>query len=97
MLYISNELSAVNILEKELICQRFLYSQQIVTMPKGRFSKLKGAIANVIVNYCRSIKQLICIDGSNLLQLKKLLSFSGHVYLESVWRSKLLNTLRYLK
>ena len=61
-----NEISAVHILEKELICQRLLNSKKVVITPKGQFPKLKGAIVNVLLNFCATIKPLPCTDGSKL-------------------------------
>ena len=47
--------STLNILKKELICQRLLF-KKILTMPKGQFPKLKGATVNVPVDVSETIK-----------------------------------------
>ena len=86
----------IKYLEKELLCQRLLF-KKIVLMPKGQFPKLKGATVNVHMDVSETIKRLPCTDGLTLLKLKKKFSFRGHVYLEPVSRTKLLNALIYPK
>ena len=80
------EIPSMNKLEKVIISKRILFSKVLV-MPKGQFSKIKGAVCNVPVeahSMCNILPRGADSNGLILLKLNKKLSYHGHVLFEPV-------------
>ena len=69
-------------------------------MPKGQFTKIKGAMFNVPIetdNICTILPRGIDSNGLILLKLKRKLCYRGHVLFEPVRPDVVKETLNYLK
>ena len=56
-------------------------------MPRGWFSKLKGALCNIpidVVDVCNTLPRPASSNGIIIVKLKRNLQYGGHVYFESV-------------
>ena len=89
------EFSSLNKLEKVIISKRIL-----LIMPKGQFSKVKGAVCNVPVesdSMCNILPRGSDNNGLVLLKLKRKLSYHGHVLFEPARPDVVKSVLCYLK
>ena len=94
-----DDIPCLNKLERVIIGKRILFSK-IIIMPKGQFSKIKGAICNVPIEadtICNILPRGIDSNGLILLKLKRKLSYHGHVLFESVRPDVVQAALSYLK
>ena len=69
-------------------------------MPKGQFSKIKGAVCKVAVeadSMCNILPRGADSNGLILLKLKRKLSYHGHVLFEPVRPEIVKLALNYLK
>ena len=93
------DLSRLNKLERVIIGKRILFAK-IIVMPKGQFSKIKGAMCNVPVeadSICNILPRPIDSNGLVLVKLKRKVSYRGHVLCESVRPDLVKAVLNYLK
>ena len=77
---------SLNKLEKVIISRRILFSK-VVIMPKGQFSKIKGAVCNVPVeadSMCHILTRGTDSNDLILIKLKRKLSYRGHILFEPV-------------
>ena len=94
-----HHIPCLNKLEWVIIAKRILFSK-IITMPKGQFRKIKGAICNVPIEadtICNILPRGIDSNGLILLKLKRKLCYRGHVLFESVRPDIVQTALNYLK
>ena len=94
-----HHIPCLNKLERVIIAKRILFSK-IITMPKGQFRKIKGAICNVPIEadtICNILPRGIDSNGLILLKLKRKLCYRGHVLFESVRPDIVQTALNYLK
>ena len=94
-----HHIPCLNRLERVIIAKRILFSK-IITMPKGQFRKIKGAICNVPIEadtICNILPRGIDSNGLILLKLKRKLCYRGHVLFESVRPDIVQTALNYLK
>ena len=94
-----DHIPCLNKLERVIIAKRILFSK-IITMPKGQFRKIKGAICNVPIKadtICNILPRGIDSNGLILLKLKRKLCYRGHVLFESVRPDIVQTALNYLK
>ena len=94
-----NGTPSLNKLEKVIIGKRILFAK-IIVMPKGQFTKIKGAMCNVPIetdNICNILPRGIDSNGLILLKLKRKLCYRGHVLFEPVRPDVVKETLNYLK
>ena len=94
-----DELKNLNRLERVLISQHILF-KKVAIMPKGQFSKLKGALCNIPIETMDITNTLPQGgDSSELLivKLKRKLNFRGHVYFQAVFPESIYAALSYLK
>ena len=94
-----DHIPCLNKLERVIIAKRILFSK-IITMPKGQFRKIKGAICNVPIEddtICNILPRGIDSNGMILLNLKRTLCYHGHVLFESVRPDIVQTALNYLK
>ena len=86
-------------LEKVLISRPILF-QKVAIMPKGQFSKMKGAICNIPIetmDIANTLPQGAGSSGLLMVKLKRKSNFRGHVYFQVVSPESIYATLSYLK
>lgn len=77
---IPEQLKILNKLEQVLVSKRILF-KKIAIMSKGQMPKIKGAICNIPVSVDETCTTLPRNTSDIILvELKKKLSFAGHVY-----------------
>ena len=85
-------------LEKVLVAKRLLF-KKITIIPKGQFSKVKGATCNVPIDNV-DVSNLLPRQADNnglmIIKLKRKLEHKGHVYFEPI-RPRIVIGLEYLK
>ena len=94
-----DNIPCINKPESVIISKRILF-YKIITMPKGHFTKIKGAICNIPIEadtICNILPKGIDNNSLILLKLKRKLCYRGHVLFESVRPDIVQTALNYLK